>query len=118
MRNQTIFNKVIKHLRKQGCRSVSEDGRICAYRGSDDTQCAAGILIKDAEYHTEFEGQGVDTLRDEGSYFLSSQGFTKDNVNLLSRLQGLHDSASAFLELETEAQSIAADYKLKVPRVP
>lgn len=49
MNAQEIFDKVVNHLRKQGHRSLSEDGR-CLYRGSNGDKCAIGCIISDEDY--------------------------------------------------------------------
>lgn len=43
-----IIDFVEHKLIKQGCLSLDSGG--CAYRGANDTKCAIGFLISDAEY--------------------------------------------------------------------
>ena len=67
MTNQQIFNKVAKHLLKQGRRA--RDGNGCAYRGENGTKCAVGCLIPDALYDDRLEGSSVRYVGD-GCYLL------------------------------------------------
>jgi hypothetical protein len=52
---QEIFDTVVAHLRKQGCKSLSYDGRTCQYRGEAGRMCAAGCLIPDDMYTPDLE---------------------------------------------------------------
>jgi hypothetical protein len=49
---QEVFDQVANHLLTQKIRSIKADNGIgvCAYRGSNNLQCAAGCLIADDEY--------------------------------------------------------------------
>lgn len=56
---QQVFDQVARHLLNQNRRSaVSNDQQhnSCRYRGPNDTKCAAGCLIDDAEYTHDMEG--------------------------------------------------------------
>ena len=63
MTNQEVFDKVVAHARKQGCKSLMEnvlhpeEGPLCAYRGENNTKCFAGIFIPDEDYRESYEGK-------------------------------------------------------------
>jgi hypothetical protein len=62
MNQQEIFNKVARHLARQGRKARDEHGK-CAYRGKGDLKCAVGCLIRDSEYDPRMEGDSVDGLK-------------------------------------------------------
>lgn len=47
---QKTFDKVVKHLLKQGKQSLMSGGFICANRGANNTSCAVGCLLPDEAY--------------------------------------------------------------------
>lgn len=49
-----MFDKMLEHLRAQGCRSVDEFDS-CLYRGPNGTKCAVGALIPDEKYSKDME---------------------------------------------------------------
>jgi hypothetical protein len=86
---QEVFDIVSKHLLKQNAKSKSfykpELGLNCAYRGVNETKCAAGCLISDEEYKPEFEGDSWHNLVDKK--------FVEDKFNSeICVLQSIHDS--------------------------
>jgi hypothetical protein len=113
MTNQQVFNKVIRHLRRQGKAAVV-DG-VCAYRASDGSKCAVGCLIPDELYHPYMEGVQAD--KEEMPKFLRLLGV---DVRLAKRLQCLHDrvlylAESCNDEFEFAVECLAAEFSLKVP---
>jgi len=53
---QEVFDQIATHLLKQGKQSNRYDDReICAYKGAENTKCAAGCLIADNEYIPEMD---------------------------------------------------------------
>jgi hypothetical protein len=66
MDKQEIFNTVAAHLLKQGVKAVGDERSPvtngCAYRGRQATKCAAGVLIPDDEYSSDFEGLSVPAI--------------------------------------------------------
>lgn len=60
--NQEIFDIVAAHLLQQGV--PCKDGLSCRYRGVDNTKCAVGCLIKDADYDKNMEGESIDEVKD------------------------------------------------------
>jgi hypothetical protein len=55
---QRIFNKVAKHLLKQGVKCQTNRGT-CRYRGSEGKTCAIGCLIPDSLYDPQIENMGI-----------------------------------------------------------
>lgn len=103
MTKQQIFNTVVAHLRKQGCKSSSPDG-VCAYRMPDGRTCAIGCLIPVEEYLPTYEGHGLAKMlsgemtlkRDEAgipnpTYAYIRRKFGEENLPLLAWLQHIHD---------------------------
>ncbi len=110
---QQTFNKVVRHLRRQGVRS-SDEG-VCLYRGPDDTKCAVGCLIPDELYSPRMEGCAANGF--EMACFLVLLGH---DVELCDNLQSAHDfymSGGCFEEqgLEWALECIAERHGLKVP---
>lgn len=119
---QAVYDFVSAHLIKQAKAAtfVDEDGDIvCAYRASDGCVCAVGSLIADDEYTPEFEGKSVYTLVDANfSDHPVIKRFEK-NVDLLARLQCVHDNYlrndDAELTLtKAELRKVADEHKLTV----
>lgn len=109
MTNQEVFDKVVTHLRKQGCKSFHhiQNGGGCAYRGSHDMKCAAGCLIPDEKYGIELEGKD---WRDISHLFPEYLG----SHRLISDLQKIHDSY-AVGDWESAFKKTAEIYELTVP---
>ena len=84
---QGIFDYVARHLFAQG-KPAHRDGTGCAYRGSDGSKCAVGVLISDRAYTARIEGYSVDAYQVTNVLpkAISRHG------RLLSALQGAHDS--------------------------
>jgi hypothetical protein len=55
MTPQEVFDIVVGHLRKQGCKSIGKFGG-CKYLTDDGKMCAIGCLIKSDEYSPKMEG--------------------------------------------------------------
>lgn len=70
----------------------------CRYRGPDNTSCAVGCLIPDADYNPKFEGKAIapymfsEVISENTKYgatvYMKERGY---NLDLLKRLQGIHD---------------------------
>ena len=88
MTAQEIFDKVVAHLRSQGCKSQESAGGMCVYRGPNGTKCAAGCLIEDKYYRRAFEGNTFEHII-LSSNALSAQFST--HVELIQALQNAHD---------------------------
>jgi hypothetical protein len=94
---QAIFDLAINGIIAQGAFSVADrDMGIlagqCRYRGPNNTRCAIGMLIPDAEYVPEMEGKSSSQALSGSNLF---EGFAPDvDHNFLSALQNTHDAAS------------------------
>ena len=109
MTKQTVFNKVVRHLRQQNRRAMNPYGS-CQYRTPDGDKCAIGCLIPSKDYKKSMEGQSVEGLRDDKvlpKHLLR-------HVELLSRLQCLHDNTVPN-EWEARLEHVAKDFKLTMP---
>lgn len=90
--NQAAFSKVVRHLLKQGERSLLDPSakpqhQKCAYRSPDGKQCAVGCLISDDEYQSGFENRTSEFVAE----YVPSIGSL--NQELLETLQIVHDDA-------------------------
>ena len=89
---QQLFDTVATHLRMQAGVCADVEG-LCRYRGiDDDTKCAVGALIPNEVYRPDMEKKGVSALISSG---LLPAGLSEEfstNIELLNRLQGIHDS--------------------------
>lgn len=107
---QQIFNRVVKHLRKQGHKALGPDG-LCVYLASNGDKCAAGCLISKKEYSRSMEHKVF-------SYALSLFGPSslkqkvKGQLNLIASLQNVHDTHHPD-DWEKELQKVALMYKVK-----
>lgn len=95
MTRQEIFDKVVKHLLKQGEKSATireDEGTRCLYRGPNGLMCAVGCLIPDEEY-TDFMEDcpvgGLPSYCTVGSFVYELVG---EHRTLLQDLQHIHDN--------------------------
>jgi hypothetical protein len=114
---QTVFNKIVKHLRQQGRKSKiylkehleSIPGTNCAYRGKDGLKCAIGCLIPNRKYKPTMEGQSPrEVLRHAGI----SARYKYVDDGLLRDLQSIHDDYHP-VAWEKAFREIAIQYELK-----
>lgn len=114
---QRTFNKVLAHLRVQGHASrafVMEHGSasMCAYRGDDNSKCAVGICLPDANYGVALEGAPVFELME-----LLEPDAQLAGLDFMSELQGtMHDhlAKSNFKrDLERGAKFVANHWDLE-----
>ena len=89
---QQVFDQVAKHLLTQRRKSLAAlsnpDLSGCAYRGDGNLKCAAGCLISDDEYDSDFEGEywgGLVKLRK----------VPESHKALIDKLQAIHDERDA-----------------------
>lgn len=94
MTNQEIFDRIYLALYKQGRPSVDESGN-CLYRSKNGLKCAAGHIIPDELYHTEYEGTTFECLNDT----INLLDFDREQVQLIASLQSIHDSNTMFYEV-------------------
>lgn len=107
MNAQDIFDKVVKHLRKQDGKALING--LCAYRGDGGRKCAFGVLIPDKLYDKKFEGKLI-----WGVFHLSPELQNKysEHAGLIAELQRVHDMESV-LNWEKHFKRIAEGYGLK-----
>lgn len=89
---QSVFDFVVRFLRRQGRPSTSGEGSDdCMYRGRDGCRCAAGCLIPDDLYTPEMEGKAAadDQLPGEA---LASLGH---DLQFVLALQAMHDNLAS-----------------------
>ena len=119
MTNQEIFNKVYKHMLKQGRRSLLNymDG-MCAYRGNDGLKCAVGCLIEDENYFFGLERFSAHSVAVQVA--LAKSGV--DNIHqgntleLIGALQKIHDMTEPS-SWERNLKAVALNYGLTVPEL-
>jgi hypothetical protein len=109
MTNQQVFNRVVRFLRKQGCQSITKDGRSCAYRGEGGRRCAVGCLIPNRLYEASMEGAAAEFPRVKK--ILKALGI---DIDLAMALQNVHDSRGAD-SWEFEFHLVAEEFSLTVP---
>lgn len=89
MTEAELVKYVFDALIKQGGPSLlpSEDGHRCAYRGEGGRKCAAGVLIPDEVFDSEFNiGISWHTL-------VSALDLPKEHLDLICTMQSAHDQA-------------------------
>lgn len=111
--NQEQYDRVVNHLREQGCKSYHPDqpGR-CMYRGDRGRKCAAGVLIPDDLYNPMMEGHGIEQLVRIGLPL--AEYFTKEGIDikLLKELQYIHDECPVE-EWEEAFKGLAGEFNLQ-----
>ncbi len=122
MTKQEVFDKVVTHLVRQGRQSI--DGTDCAYRGSDDTMCAVGCLIKDEFYNGRLEGLIANNMSVQIALVKSgviSQSQTDEDseiISMLVALQCIHDNPRYFdgngFVLDS-VNTVRTTYDVKIP---
>jgi hypothetical protein len=112
--NQELYNRVVAHLRKQGCAaklvkrgSNNSNFSACRYRTDDGKKCAIGCLIPDERYSGALEGRMV--YQQE---VLRAAGLTSKNVTLATRLQRIHDCKPVD-DWESEFVLVAQEFGLE-----
>lgn len=111
---QSLFTSILTKQWAQAAQAMSDDGNMCAYRGTDNHRCAVGCLIPDDVYDTRIESATVSdvmtlatTTTDEALEkvifyaripsvralrdVLAASGLTPDTFPLLAALQRVHD---------------------------
>jgi hypothetical protein len=123
---QKIFDKVVKHLFKQGVKAY--EGSVCSYLTDDGLKCAVGCLIPYNRLNN-FQPDGVvDNLLDYAKDYCKDNPknktaedfkvFIKTNKNLLQALQTVHDDNNTkdydlyLPELKSSLIKVAKRYKL------
>ena len=128
MNTQEIFNAIVTHLIRQGARatpptlppSPQRDTPSCMYHAADGKRCAVGCLIDDEHYSGELEGWGVDGSEPGSSCVRQAiaasigRELQADEVELLGRLQGIHDGHNP-CEWLLELRELARESGLALP---
>ena len=119
MTAQTVFNKVVRHLRQQGKKAahwqVNQWGDryyVCDYRSNtaEGLKCAVGCLISDSEYTPDMELKKVAALKDHDLL----PKHLIPHLYLLKDLQKLHDEIKPS-RWEQKFRVVAKEYNLTVP---
>lgn len=110
---QEIFTAVKNHLLKQNEQAVGKDGG-CKYRikkGTRTLKCAAGGLILKRYYSPNFENSGAGSAPVRNALSLSGVSTTQSNLQLLHRLQRIHD-LKPVSDWPKELENLAANESL------
>ncbi len=112
MGQQTTFDRVVSHLRRQNAKAMGAYG-LCLYRAANGRRCAVGCLIPDGMYSPSLEGQSLE-LETSGELraILEDEGH---DVNLVRQLQMIHDTVLIH-HWETEFAKLAAKHNLDFHR--
>lgn len=119
---QQVFNKVVKHLIKQGRRAVENGtGTSCKYRGDKGTSCAVGCLISDSYYNRSMEGSGIlDNPPAQRAVLRSLKRKVDKSIlfRLLRDLQEVHDVTmnGTRNDVVILLREIADDFGLTMPK--
>lgn len=84
---QQVFEQIATHLLNQGEKSIDPDNINCRYKNKEGFMCAAGCLLSDDEYSTDFEGEPWSILIDK-------YDVPHNHGALIGRFQCIHDSAN------------------------
>lgn len=112
---QTIFDRVVKHLLTQNCRSLLMPGSSsCRYRGPNGLMCAVGCLINDECYDVELEGKMSGTPEVQAALECSGINVTHNLIlrKLLQQLQIIHDTKKDVAFWGIELKNVARDFGL------
>lgn len=116
MTKQEVFNKVAKHLLKQGERAV-DDGGACQYHvPNSKKRCAVGCLITKRYYKENMEDYGPEELFFEFPKEMKNLRLNKRRHKIiLDELQDLHDNdyADPKEEWPEQLKDLAQSHKLK-----
>ena len=106
---QGLFDDVVKHLRQQQKRCLSDEGK-CRYR-ANGLKCAVGGVMPDELYCAKYDIQDfhVGMLYEEADIV---RFFGQDNQRLLNELQTVHDRNDVD-NWENELKTVAQTYGLK-----
>jgi len=114
---QQVFDKVVRHLLKQGVVSRRDGSSIapCAYRGDGGTMCAVGCLIPDEAYDPSLEGAGANNPRVLAALAGVVDSEDSASTRLLLSLQTIHDCIRP-ADWRRELKSLAKGRGLRWPR--
>lgn len=88
MSKQATFNRVARHLLRQGRRAKA--GTLCVLHAEDGSRCAAGVLVTRRDYRPDWEEySGVESYSLSGlCVYLKEKGH---HLGLVDDLQHVHD---------------------------
>ncbi len=109
--NQKTFNKVYRHLIRQGEKSVKNG--VCVYRGNNGLRCAVGALIPNRLYDPNFERFTAGGICGELNRTLLGLGY---DLGFVRELQVIHDGCEPN-EWRDELKRFATTYNLTIPKV-
>ncbi len=101
---QEVFDFIANHLFEQGRDCLDEDGG-CVYRNEMGLKCAAGCLIPDNVYKSDFEGKRWLELATIGLV-------PREHSYLITELQDIHD-AVPFYNWKKRLEKFAEKYNLE-----
>lgn len=108
---QEVFDQIATHLLKQNQRAFKPGDGSCMYCTPSGLKCAAGCLISDDEYTSEFEGNNWVDLA------AKDQRLVPDNhLDLIFALQRIHDNYDPSVWHEKLAQ-LAYWHELTMPKI-
>ena len=107
MTNQEAFETMVRHLRKQGEKSVNAKGT-CVYRGPKALRCAVGCLIPDDQYKRSFEGETAECIAKK------VPALSDIEPGILSEMQSIHDDCDVS-QWEEGFKGVARYCKLTLP---
>lgn len=116
---QQVFDQVVTHMRKQGRKSLLENGNgvggTCRYLTPDGLRCAAGCLIAANEYVRAMD-EGIEGVFSSTTWVdLIKQKLVPDtHSELIIQLQQVHDSYDLD-KWETGFINVAERFGLVVP---
>lgn len=121
MTKQTLFTRVVRHLRTQGRPAKQREILACYYGLEYDyyrlydeesgtvLKCAIGCLIPNKRYTPELEGRLVST-----AMVREAAGLAKTHLRLAARLMEIHDSYPVE-QWEDQFKKVAKVYRLRMP---
>lgn len=125
---QQVADFVVAHLYKQG--KPAMQGSNCVYRKFEDDgtclMCAVGALLTDEEFSSDHNSLGLSALLQKRSLELSKDSvrFYRDNYDLLTRLQDVHNLWATDLEgkyhfstLIFKLQKLYSGFGLSLPEI-
>jgi len=111
MEPQEVFNKIVKHLRKQKRASRCKDGGL--YFSPNGDKCSTGCLMEDGEYRDQYEGLDMNEMIAIAVPSLHDRLFP--HVELLCEIQEVHDNHDP-CEWEDDLASVANEFDLLMPK--
>lgn len=101
---QQVFEQVATHLLNQGEKSIDPDNINCKYKNNKGFRCAAGCLMSDEEYSSDYEKEPWSCLVDQ-------YDVPDNHQTLITQLQIVHDGTFP-CNWRSELVLLAERYKL------